>query len=360
MSAVSNLKVIIGDKEFQLTYCKTKFPELFDDGVLVFNDETQSLGPSIYDSIDGDELSKKSGSIGHDQESQLLYMSKEFGWENAIKKYYHDNQDAVVRNFSKNRINWLSYVDAGEDKDLALEIGPGTGGVTRQLSSYYDVIALDRSIDNCKFINECAIQSNLPIQAICKQTTPLPFADNQFDLIAMIGSVEWLPFYSSIKNPVDVVNEYLRECFRVLKPGGAIYIASENASFLQYYFGMREAHTMLSYVSLLDQESADQVSLHYSGKPFRTPTYNPDQLGLMLSDAGFKNTSSYWLYPDYSTPAYIIPLDCPKNVMRYFTSQRLNPWDFVGEREALYRFFRLLDPKLFKTFVEHYAVIASK
>ncbi|MDA8705716.1 class I SAM-dependent methyltransferase, partial [Litoricolaceae bacterium] len=267
---------------------------------------------------------------------------------------------ALVRNFSKNRINWLQFIPTITQSNLlALEIGPGTGGVSRQLSEYYNVVALERSAENCAFLNQCADESDLPILSVKKSDPPIPFADEQFDLVVLVGSLEWLGYCSD--QPASlVVHRYLEEVYRVLKPGGSLYISSENASYIGYYFGIKEAHSLLRFISLLNPADADDISNHYTGQNFKNPTFSPSDLDLDLQKIGFQPGRAFWLHPDYSTPAYMIPLDAPDKILEYFIEQRLNPWDFQGERSSIYRFYCLLNKKLMKNFIEHYGLITSK
>ena len=333
--------------------------------ILCFDDfELQELKKkeTIYDGDStGSKLSMSSGSAAHDNGESLASLAASFGWQEALLKYYENNVDGLIRNFSSNRTNWLSCINApSENRGYALEIGPGTGGVTRQLSEYYDVIAMDRSAANCSFLSHNALEANLSITPLLHGRCPLPFEDDQFDLVASVGSIEWLGYYATKKSAKEIVNEYLREIFRVLKPGGSLYVASENAKFIGYFFGIREAHTMLCNISMLKQEDANQVSENFTKSEFRNPTFSPADLSKVLCEIGFKNTESFWLRPDYSTPAYLVPLNAPNQILDYFIEQRLNPWDFHGERAFIYKFLSMLDKNLVHNFVEHYGVIASK
>jgi SAM-dependent methyltransferase len=369
MNSFVDFKFRMRDVNYSFEEVKSLYLDETGKGFLDFrNHGSLGLGSfvdTIYDKkeyFDGEILSKNSGSINHDQDNNsLINLAEALGWEESLRKYYHNDGEAIIRNFSKNRLNWLSRIPhVAGGKNFALELGPGTGGVTRQLSKYYNVVALDRSESNCAFNAIYAEQAKASVLSVCKESPPLPFDDNQFELVVLIGSLEWLGFYGNQSDPRDIVSDYLQEIYRVLKPGGSIYIASENAHYIAYFSGLSEAHTMLSYVSLLSQDDADLLSRDLTSKSFRNPTFSPVELEKALLDIGFGVANSYWLHPDYSTPAYIIPLHISDRMMSFFIDQRLNPWDFRGEREFVHSFFSLLPKSLIKHFVEHYGVIASK
>lgn len=355
-----------GGNSYDYDYAKTFFSaEHHGADILCFDrSDLQALKnkETIYDAeSNGSKLSKLSGSAEHDNGESISSLAAVVGWREALIRYYDNNDDALIRNFSLNRANWLSCISVpSQNRGYALEIGPGTGGVTRPLSEYYDVIAMDRSVTNCSFLGHNAASGGHSIVPLLHSQCPLPFEDEQFDLVASIGSLEWLGFYAKERSAAEIVDEYLREIFRVIKPGGSLYVASENAKFIGYFFGIKEAHTMLCNISMLKQDDADQLAENFNGSEFRNPTFSPADLSSILREKGFKSTQTYWLHPDYSTPAYLVPLDAPDQVLDYYIEQRLNPWDFRGERAFIYKFLSMLDKNLLHNFVEHYGIIASK
>lgn len=335
-------------------------PESFSKGFLSFPNPQKNQDKSkIY--TEDKTLSSASGSLDSEEINPILEKAKQLGWKDALKSIYSDNRDFLVRMFSKNRINWFNLINTEGKRLKVLELGSGMGGVSTQLSKYCDVVALDMSPSNTAFTDLVSKQEkSLNLISINSQLDYLPFADEQFDLVCLIGSIEWLAYYHLHKSPQEIVKKYLDECYRVLKKNGKIYVATENASFIAYFHGLKEAHTALSYVSLLDFDKANQVSSYFKKQRFSEITYNHKSMSALLSAIGFHNIDYYWLHPDYSTPAYIVPLNKSAKLLEYFVEQRLNPWDFQGEREFIYKFYKLLDKELLINFVEHYGTIAEK
>jgi predicted SAM-dependent methyltransferase len=71
-------------------------------------------------------------------------------------------------------------------------------------------------------------------------TEPFPFADNSFDYVYSEHMIEHIPFADGLF--------MLKECFRVLKPGGAIRISTPDLAFLIGLYSQSKNHTQQSYI----------------------------------------------------------------------------------------------------------------
>lgn len=126
----------------------------------------------------------------------------------------------------------LKYLDAempshraGENR-LVLDVGGGAGNMAHHLAHYGRVIGIDynprplvvaaaRALDSCQ-----------------GSGTQLPFAENQFDLVALLDTVE------HIADEMGVFGE----CLRVLKPGGKLMITVPAFQWLWSYNDEINAH----------------------------------------------------------------------------------------------------------------------
>lgn len=354
-SLFSDLKFNFEGKKRDLSELGNKLNINLNQEVLDIGINKQSNEP---DFLAKDFFSKKSGSIDYQKNQILIEDIKKNDWKSAISQYFSGDSDAKKRVFSSLRTNWMNLIDINDDS-LILDYGCGFGSVSVKLSKQYRVVSVDKSMDNLKILNEIRIQDKLKIIPVCIQDYSLPFDDNSFELVYLIGSLEWLPFDFD-EDPEDVIKKYLSEFYRVLKPGGKIFIASENSNYIGYYYGIPESHTGIKYLSLFENDKAQQISKNLRNRGFKELTFDYDSISEILKKTGFNFDEFYWLYPDYSTPHQIIPLSKNENLIKFYIENKMNPWEFIGQREDTYSFLKLLKTNHVKYFIEHYGVIAHK
>lgn len=106
------------------------------------------------------------------------------------------------------------YLDAevgaaqpGSDR-LVLDLGAGAGNMAHHLAHYGQVIGLEY---NPRPIPVAQMRG---LDVLRASGAEIPFADNTFDLVALLDTVEHIPDELGV----------LAECWRVLKPGGKIIV----------------------------------------------------------------------------------------------------------------------------------------
>ncbi|MCA9083476.1 MAG: methyltransferase domain-containing protein [Planctomycetaceae bacterium] len=108
--------------------------------------------------------------------------------------------------------------------ESVLEIGYGTGHSLVQLAQAVgpsgQVTGVDLSSGMhdvaSKRVSEANLQSR--VRLLVGEVPPLPFSDDQFDVVTMSFTLELFP--------LNVIPEVLHECRRVLRPGGRLGIVS--------------------------------------------------------------------------------------------------------------------------------------
>lgn len=75
------------------------------------------------------------------------------------------------------------------------------------------------------------------------------FKDNSFDLIIMEGVFEWIAKGSKNKSPIEWQKYALKECKRLLKPNGVIYVGIENKYCPNFW--IKDPHGSLPLTVLL-------------------------------------------------------------------------------------------------------------
>jgi 2-polyprenyl-3-methyl-5-hydroxy-6-metoxy-1,4-benzoquinol methylase len=110
-------------------------------------------------------------------------------------------------------VRWL----AASGRGTVLDVGAGSGGFLAQMRSLgWDV----RGIEPDAAAVEVARQNGLEVT--CATLEEAQFSEGGFDVVTMGHVIEHLP------NPIET----LRECARVLKPGGRLVVVTPNASSL--------------------------------------------------------------------------------------------------------------------------------
>lgn len=133
--------------------------------------------------------------------------------------------DAIYRNWrasgAADRVAFVGSYGGGK----ALEVGCGIGSEGRYLSEngieYY---AVDLSIESLKLAADHLGQNALPHRFANADATRLPFRDGTFDAVLSLGVIHHVP---------DIAGA-CRELGRVLRPGGALYVAVYARSSYHY------------------------------------------------------------------------------------------------------------------------------
>lgn len=99
-----------------------------------------------------------------------------------------------------------------------LDIGSGTGGTTKWLGRFGDVIGLENNTYGI------TLGKKRGVTVLKGNAIRLPFNDNRFNLVTLLDVL----YHKQVKD-VDVV---LREILRVLKPGGYLLITDSALPFL--------------------------------------------------------------------------------------------------------------------------------
>ncbi len=202
----------------------------------------------------------------------------------------------------------------------------------------------------------------------------LPVRSACADVAVMNGVLEWLGLETEYvveqfwgkratreenrlgsKGPRELQREGLMEAFRVLKPGGTLYLAIENRFGLPYWLGSPDDHSGLKYNSLLPRGLADLYSRSAIRQSYRTYTYSARALRRLLGEAGFKELEFLTGFDTYGQPSTIFALDNEFLRFYYENHQRTK---LSRKGRALYRI--LLHSRLAKLTVQNFLVLCRK
>jgi len=250
--------------------------------------------------------------------SDVNSIAEKEGWARAVDHWIaetHPLDGAFYREYacSEERANWrylLSLTPACRVLDIGSGLGATACGLARVVGS---VTAVDATIENLRFVRLRCLQEGITnvrcINTDLVQLPQLPFADDCFDLAAMIGLLGWTGDAKTEQSPMKTQREVLARVRRVLKPEGKLYLAIENRFGATYLTGKPDEHTGLRFVTVLPRALADLYSRISRNRPYRTYTHSIHRLKRLLHSCGFKSTRFFFPAWHYAAPRYYVSLD---------------------------------------------------
>jgi SAM-dependent methyltransferase/aminoglycoside phosphotransferase (APT) family kinase protein len=228
-----------------------------------------------------------------------------------LKEYNAEQAEAFYENtFSRERAAW-KFALSLPDNATVLDLGAGAGVVSMALAPHCaSVLACDITWERLSFLKRwAAYEAVNNIAFVCGgDTERIPFGTDHCDAVVLNGVLEWVPAGKS-GNPRQCQLAFLREVRRILKPSGQLYIGIENRIGYPYFFGKKEDHTGIRFLSLLPRPIAHAVHWLKRQTGFRTYTYTTRALTNLLNAAGFADVLTYSPFPDYRHFDQFVPLD---------------------------------------------------
>ncbi len=256
---------------------------------------------------------------------EILRITQQDGWQKAIYDVLNPVGTKVHATVGdERRADWKYYIPLSKES-RALDLGCGWGATAIALSDYCgQVIAMDTTFERIHFLNLRRQQQNIknvyPIHG--GDTLSFPFPKNYFDLVTLVGVLEWLGESCPDLPPHKAQQKALLQIREHLKPDGYIYIGIENRFGFDYLMG-RPDHNGVPFIGLLPRKIANWLSLHYTGKSYRTYQYSLKGYRKLLSLTGFYNIKFYGDLPQYRQPFLYIPLE-DSSALKYFLSHLWN------------------------------------
>lgn len=201
-----------------------------------------------------------------------------------------DNRWEILYHLSPIRRNLLEWMDFSQ-YNTALEVGGGCGAITGLLcENVSKVTSVELSLRRAKIIDARHSAFN-NLDVIVGDVLEIPFQPNSFDLITLIGVLEYSGAFSKEADPY---NKILSHLYNLLSPGGTLLVAIENKFGLKYWAGAREDHTSIFFDGLENYPNNSDVR-----------TFSKKELTELLEMNGFEISQFLYPYPDYKIPQQI-------------------------------------------------------
>ena len=239
------------------------------------------LGFTGINYSDGDETEQRIASVIN-QASDITILSTE------LRQYCTDWPS--LYHLSGTRANILRPFESILKGDV-LEIGAGCGAITRYLGECgANVLALEGSPRRAAIARSRT--RDLENVTVLAEKFDQFQCDHQFDVITLIGVLEYANLFTSGENPPLAMLERVRS---LLKPDGKLIIAIENQLGLKYFAGAPEDHLGQPMYGIEGRYRRDQPQ-----------TYGRIVLQKILREAGFVHTVFMAPFPDYKLPLSIV------------------------------------------------------
>ncbi|MEC4986221.1 MAG: methyltransferase domain-containing protein [Oscillatoria sp. PMC 1068.18] len=165
------------------------------------------------------------------QQIQQFYDASSGLWEQVWGEHMHHGYYGRNGNYKLNRrqaqinlieelLTWAGLTNTDKPPQNIVDLGCGIGGSTLYLAQKYHATATGITLSPVQAARakeralEAGLESKVQFQVADAQNTP--FEDNSFDLVWSLESGEHMPDKE----------QFLRECDRLLKPGGTLIMAT--------------------------------------------------------------------------------------------------------------------------------------
>jgi len=288
-------------------------------------------------------------------------------WRTAVARRYEQANPWLYRIITSPARDFFFRQHPPPPNARILDIGAGWGQIALPLARNpkSQVTALEPTPERLAFIQAAATQERIAdrLHFVQADFFEVDFEPQQFDLVACIGVLEWVPKFRE-GEPVAVQTEFLRRIRSLLSPRGRLVIGIENRLGLKYLLGAPDDHTGAAGINVYDAALAAEKWLNQTGQPLRSVTFTRAELAGLLAAAGFREPAFFAAFPDYKLPELILPLG--PEVDDFFEKGKFiaehdghsgRPLAFQAELQSHYR--SLAGLKIAREFAPSFYVAAS-
>lgn len=282
------------------------------------------------------------GILPREEMQRFVEAAKTQGFEEARKTFPFSIRFDYADDFSRADFNF--FLPSPKNAQV-LDLGSGFGNVTIPISYHYEnVTAVDASRELLEISSiraaELSRKNITFVHADPLGSSPLPFADDSFDLIILNGVLEWVGLSGEKESPRDIQGFLLEEIRRVLRPGGAVYIGIENRWFPGWV--KRDPHSKLPYTVFLPRKLADWYARrHGITSGYRTYIYGYGAYRKLFAERGFSIEKLLIPYTTYRDATVIYPR--AKEISAYLFKKGSARTIYTAKWQAFLRILRIFN-----------------
>jgi ubiquinone/menaquinone biosynthesis C-methylase UbiE len=195
-----------------------------------------------------------------------LEIARNKGWRFAIRKIGLNYPDLLTNTMSSATMDWLFHCLNYAKTGTCLNVGSGWGANTFGLARYYEEVwSLDADGQKLEFQKIRQKQDRIDNVYFARtDCLHLPFPDDYFDLIAANDILECVGFIDHSRTPRQLQIAFLKEIRRMLKPGGCLYLGTENRFSLSSLLGAID-HSGPPFASIVPRKK-ENLTVRATGK----------------------------------------------------------------------------------------------
>jgi ubiquinone/menaquinone biosynthesis C-methylase UbiE len=283
----------------------------------------------------------------------LFSSARKIGWKKALSILTNVYLKEYILNPRRLCFTHLLNIKKGSK---ILDLGAGWGSISLPLAKGFfnaKIYSFDKTLESLLFLKTVKEQEELHnLKIVHGDATDIPFYDDFFDHVLMIGVLEYLGVSCDHKNPQDAQLQALKEIYRTLKNGGTLLMGIENRIGYQYFLGQID-HSGLKYTSLMPRFVANFYCNARIGKPYRVYTYTEFGYRKLLKSAGFRQIKTYIAFRTYRTPIFITDSTSVKNMIGHIPPKN-------KKHLTLIKMARLLPNAMLKIFAPNFFFHVAK
>ena len=258
--------------------------ELLQNGYVIIQDISVFMKPG-YAGIaysDGDATEKRIADVITEAQDISIFSRELAAQCTDWPSLYH---------LAGTRANILRPFHSTLKQSTVLEIGAGCGAITRYLGECgAQVLALEGSPRRAA-IARSRTRDLENVTVVADKFDQFRY-DTRFDVITLIGVLEYAPLFTDGEDPVVSMLSRVRE---MLKPDGQLILAIENQLGLKYFAGFSEDH-----------KGEPMFGIENRYERNGPQTFGRKVLIQKLKLAGFTNQQFMVPFPDYKLPISIV------------------------------------------------------
>lgn len=260
------------------------------------------------------------GELDSRQMEEVVAEARRSAWYAPLLRIGEADPFLAYYILDRSRAGWVWHCLRPANNDVCIDLGSGWGNIAFTLADWYDRVW---SVET--------VRTRVEFQAIRRQQEgknnlhvvrsgllSLPFPSDHADLVVCNGVLEWIGL-TDLNQPVGALqSRFLLEAFRIVKPGGCLYVGIENRYSAFSFLGARD-HSGLPFTNLLPRRLADGVVRRFRAREgrldtalrsltvwpdYRTHTHSLTGYDRLFRQAGFSHVDACWVWPSYNAPHY--------------------------------------------------------